>query len=134
MTETENFSAELALMLRPGMKIILTGVMGSGKTTLVRLILGQLGYHGMFQSPSFTLIQEYPDVGPDKILIRHLDVDRIHTEAELHDLGLSELLSDSSVLLIEWGEKFPSLIERATHWITAVVISSEERLWKIENL
>lgn len=130
MKETKALAKLLAAELRPGMKLILSGPMGSGKTTLVRLILGELGYRGMFQSPSFTLVQEYPDLGPEKILVRHLDLDRIRTWEELQNLGVLEMMSDASVLFVEWGEKFPELTARATGHIRGEIISETERIWK----
>ena len=40
----------------------------------------------------------------------HIDLYRIDTQRELETLGLDDLRSESSVLLIEWGEKFPRLL------------------------
>jgi tRNA threonylcarbamoyladenosine biosynthesis protein TsaE len=36
----------------------------------------------------------------------HIDLYRIDTQRELETLGLDDLMTDNSVLLIEWGEKF----------------------------
>ncbi|MBL8994949.1 MAG: tRNA (adenosine(37)-N6)-threonylcarbamoyltransferase complex ATPase subunit type 1 TsaE [Spirochaetia bacterium] len=129
--ETSLLAKSLAAGLKPGMKIILSGPMGSGKTTLVRLILDELGYRGMFQSPSFTLVQEYPDLGswPGRLFVRHLDLDRIKTREELQNLGVLEMMEDDSVLLIEWGEKFPELLPLASRRIRVEIISETERVW-----
>jgi tRNA threonylcarbamoyladenosine biosynthesis protein TsaE len=40
----------------------------------------------------------------------HIDLYRIDTLRELETLGLDDLRSDNSILLIEWGEKFPRLV------------------------
>jgi tRNA threonylcarbamoyladenosine biosynthesis protein TsaE len=58
-------------------------------------------------SPTFTLVHEYR--GP-RANLYHIDLYRIDTPRELETLGLDDLRSDSSVLLIEWGEKFPHLV------------------------
>ena len=40
----------------------------------------------------------------------HIDLYRIETPRELETLGLDDLRSENSILLIEWGEKFPRLV------------------------
>jgi tRNA threonylcarbamoyladenosine biosynthesis protein TsaE len=56
-------------------------------------------------SPTFTLVHEYR--GPNANLY-HIDLYRIDTQRELDTLALDDLRSESnSILLIEWGEKFP---------------------------
>jgi tRNA threonylcarbamoyladenosine biosynthesis protein TsaE len=57
-------------------------------------------------SPTFTLVHEYR--GPH-ITLYHIDLYRIDTQRELETLGLDDLLAPNSLLLIEWGEKFPRL-------------------------
>jgi tRNA threonylcarbamoyladenosine biosynthesis protein TsaE len=58
-------------------------------------------------SPTFTLVHEYR--GP-KVTIIHIDLYRIDTEKELATLGLDDYMRDDTILLIEWGEKFPRLL------------------------
>jgi tRNA threonylcarbamoyladenosine biosynthesis protein TsaE len=58
-------------------------------------------------SPTFTLVHEYR--GPRASLF-HIDLYRIDTARELQTLGLDDLRSEDSILLIEWGEKFPRLL------------------------
>src|SRR5262249_28989087 len=77
----------------------------AGKTTLVKGIAE--GFNAASQedvtSPTFTLIHEYR--GPSAT-VYHIDLYRVDTQRELETLGLADLISDASVLLIEWGEKF----------------------------
>src|SRR5690242_19348695 len=93
---------ELASMLVPPKIVILRGELGAGKTTLVKGIAE--GFHAASHddvtSPTFTLIHEYR--GPSAILF-HIDLYRIDTQRELETLGLDDLMTDNSVLLIEWG-------------------------------
>lgn len=58
-------------------------------------------------SPTFTLIHEYR--GPIANLY-HIDLYRIDTLRELDTLALDDLRSVNSILLIEWGEKFPRFV------------------------
>ena len=57
-------------------------------------------------SPTFTLVHEYR--GP-RANLYHIDLYRVDTPRELETLGLDDLRAEGSVLLIEWGEKFPTL-------------------------
>ena len=63
----------------------------------------------------------------------HIDLYRIDTPRELETLGLDDLRSDNSILLIEWGEKFPRLarerdveivLERESDSVRRIKISS----------
>jgi hypothetical protein len=51
-------------------------------------------------SPTFTLAQQYEG----RLRVHHLDVYRLEQLAEVAELGLSELLDDGGVVLIEWGD------------------------------
>lgn len=104
----------IAELLLPAPKLILLrGNLGAGKTTLVKGIAAALGAAAPedVTSPTFTLIHEYQG---KKVRLVHLDLYRLDTEAQLQPLGLDELAAEPDALvLIEWGEKFPSLLARA---------------------
>lgn len=104
----------IAELLLPAPKLILLrGNLGAGKTTLVKGIAQALGAATPDEvtSPTFTLIHEY---ATPKLRLLHLDLYRLDTERDLLPLGLDELAADpTALLLIEWGEKFPSLVARA---------------------
>jgi tRNA threonylcarbamoyladenosine biosynthesis protein TsaE len=104
--ETITFGRSLAESLQPPQIILLRGELGAGKTTLVKGIAE--GFHAASHedvtSPTFTLVHEYR--GPWESLF-HIDLYRVDTDRELETLGLDDLISDKSILLIEWGDKFP---------------------------
>ena len=106
--ETIAFGRSLAAELSPPLIVLLRGDLGAGKTTLVKGIAEGFGAARAedVTSPTFTLVHEYR--GPH-ITLYHIDLYRIDTERELQTLGLDDLLAPNSILLIEWGEKFPSL-------------------------
>jgi len=111
---------ELAAMLKAPCMLILRGDLGAGKTTLVKGIAAALGVAEAedVTSPTFTLVHEYAptsqqrDVGHLPLSLFHLDLYRLEKERELDALGLDEMMLDAMVL-IEWGEKFASLVNRA---------------------
>jgi tRNA threonylcarbamoyladenosine biosynthesis protein TsaE len=106
--ETVAFGRKLAEELSPPLLVLLRGELGAGKTTLVKGIAEgfQAASADEVTSPTFTLVHEYR--GP-RVKVYHIDLYRIETEKQLETLALDDLSAEDSVLLIEWGEKFPRL-------------------------
>ena len=107
--ETIAFGRTLDELLTPPKLVLLRGDLGAGKTTLVKGIAAafEAAAEEDVTSPTFTLVHEYR--GP-RVNLYHIDLYRIDTLRELETLGLDDVRSDNSVLLIEWGEKFPRLV------------------------
>ena len=103
--ETVALGRTLAGVLTPPKIVLLRGDLGAGKTTLVKGIAEgfQAASAEDVTSPTFTLVHEYR--GPQASLY-HIDLYRIDTPRQLETLGLDDLITSHSVLLIEWGEKF----------------------------
>src|ERR1700731_1706468 len=103
--ETVAFGQTLAELLTPPKLVLLRGDLGAGKTTLVKGIAAafEAAAEEDVTSPTFTLVHEYR--GPQANLY-HIDLYRIDTPRELETLGLDDLITNNSILLIEWGEKF----------------------------
>lgn len=123
--ETIRAGHEIARLLKPPKFLILRGDLGAGKTTLVKGIAEALDAADPDEvtSPTFTLIHEYEGTLAGKaIKLYHLDLYRIETERQLDTLGLDELAAPDSIVLVEWGEKFPSVVKRSQGEI--VVLSS----------
>jgi tRNA threonylcarbamoyladenosine biosynthesis protein TsaE len=106
--ETIAFGRTLAGLLTPPKFVLLRGDLGAGKTTLVKGIAAafEAAAEEDVTSPTFTLVHEYR--GP-RANLYHIDLYRVDTARELETLALDDLRSDNSILLIEWGEKFPQL-------------------------
>jgi len=106
--ETIALGRSLATVLAPPKLVLLRGELGAGKTTLVKGIAE--AFHAASQedvtSPTFTLVHEYHGTEAD---LYHIDLYRIDTQRELETLALDDLVSGHSILLVEWGEKFPRL-------------------------
>ncbi|MBZ5682561.1 MAG: tRNA (adenosine(37)-N6)-threonylcarbamoyltransferase complex ATPase subunit type 1 TsaE [Acidobacteriia bacterium] len=108
--ETIAFGRALADLLAPPKLVLLRGDLGAGKTTLVKGIAAafEAAAEDDVTSPTFTLVHEYR--GP-RANLYHIDLYRVDTPRELETLGLDDLRSENSILLIEWGEKFPRLLQ-----------------------
>jgi len=107
--ETIALGRTLVDLLSPPKLVLLRGDLGAGKTTLVKGIAAgfEAAEEENVTSPTFTLVHEYR--GP-RANLYHIDLYRIDTQRELETLGLDDLRSENSVLLVEWGEKFPRFV------------------------
>jgi len=118
--ETIEVGHRIAELLAPPKFLILRGDLGAGKTTLVKGIAEALdaAEPDEVTSPTFTLIHEYEGTRTtgghkEPVILYHLDLYRIQNERQLDSLGLDELASPESIVLVEWGEKFPSVVKRS---------------------
>jgi tRNA threonylcarbamoyladenosine biosynthesis protein TsaE len=130
--ETIALGRELASQFAPPKIVVLRGNLGTGKTTLVKGIAEgfQAASHDDVTSPTFTLIHEYR--GP-AVTLYHIDLYRIDTPRELDTLALDDLMTENSILLIEWGEKFARFQRDRDVEITIERVSENKRTMKIED-
>lgn len=107
---TERLGAALATCCTGPAMIHLQGQLGSGKTTLVRGFLRQLGISGAIKSPTYTLVEPYQAGGRQ---IYHFDLYRLEDPEALEMLGFRDYLESDSVCLIEWPEQAAGLLPPA---------------------
>ena len=99
--ETEALGAELASRLVPGDVVLLTGEMGTGKTTLVRGALRSLGVTRPVTSPTFTLGHRYDEARPPA---SHLDLHRLAGLDDEDPALLEDYVGPGRVAFVEWPE------------------------------
>jgi len=130
--ETTAFGRTLSELLTPPKLVLLRGDLGAGKTTLVKGIAAAFDAAAEedVTSPTFTLVHEYRGPGAH---LYHIDLYRIDTTRELETLALDDLRSDNSILLIEWGEKFPRLVRERDVEIALERQSENERRIRITS-
>ena len=99
---TEAAGAELAATLRPGDVVLVSGELGSGKTTLVRGALRALGVTGPVTSPTFVVGHAYE--GHDRPLA-HLDLYRLAGMADEDPGILDPYFTPETIAFVEWPEQ-----------------------------
>jgi tRNA threonylcarbamoyl adenosine modification protein YjeE len=105
---TAHLMADLALLVRPGNVITLSGELGTGKTAAARALIRYLARDPDLEvpSPTFTLAQTYE---LDAFAVLHADLYRVNDASELEELGLAPWPDDALVLL-EWPERAPQAL------------------------
>jgi len=110
---TLDLAERIAEMLPPPKLVILRGEVGAGKTTLVKGIARAIGAatEDDVTSPTFTIVHEYEGT---KVRLFHLDLYRLETEEQIAVLGLDEMSGyENALVLVEWGDRFESIVQRA---------------------
>lgn len=98
--DTKDLAAALAAMAEPGDVVLLVGDLGAGKTAFAQGFGRALGVTDQITSPTFVLLR----IHTGRMVLLHADVYRLHSVAEIEELGLPELLDVGGVALIEWGD------------------------------
>ncbi|HEY4191500.1 MAG TPA: tRNA (adenosine(37)-N6)-threonylcarbamoyltransferase complex ATPase subunit type 1 TsaE [Mesorhizobium sp.] len=108
---TAQLGEDLAMALRPGDVLALSGDLGAGKSTLARALIRALADDAALEvpSPTFTLVQSY-DVRPP---VHHFDLYRLSSAQELDELGFDEALADGAAL-VEWPDRAEARLPATT--------------------
>jgi tRNA threonylcarbamoyladenosine biosynthesis protein TsaE len=123
--ETENFGRRFARNVQRGDILALTGELGSGKTQFVKGFVVGLGSSDAVTSPTFTLIHEY---SRGRLPVYHFDFFRVEDRQSAGRLGLDDYFFGDGVSVVEWADRFPTLIPPNAQWISFKLKSENERV------
>ncbi|MBF0276451.1 MAG: tRNA (adenosine(37)-N6)-threonylcarbamoyltransferase complex ATPase subunit type 1 TsaE [SAR324 cluster bacterium] len=131
LDDTRNIGKLIGKNTGPGQIILLTGDLGSGKTTLSKSICEALGVNpDSVISPTYTLVNVYEG----DFLIHHVDLYRLNTPEDLDSFDREDLISEEGVTLVEWPEFFKPLLEsEALIEIELQTLDENTRRLKIQN-
>ena len=121
----EDVAKEIVSMLGTYKVWLFRGEMGSGKTTLIKMVGAASGVVETISSPTFAIVNEYAR-GPFERIF-HFDFYRIDKEIEAIDIGVEEYFYSGYPCLIEWPEKIPSLIPLQHAEVTIQVDTNTKR-------
>ncbi|MGZ4268995.1 MAG: tRNA (adenosine(37)-N6)-threonylcarbamoyltransferase complex ATPase subunit type 1 TsaE [Solirubrobacteraceae bacterium] len=108
--ETEELAARLASTLAPGDVVLVSGDLGTGKTTFVRGAARALGVRVAVTSPTFTIARRYED---GRVPLSHLDLYRLDGLAAEEPELLDEELGPDRIAFVEWPEHAGAGLEPA---------------------
>lgn len=117
--ETEAAGARLARWLVPGDVVLVSGELGTGKTTFVRGACVALGVAEPVTSPTFTVGQVYrASEGAATLEIAHLDLYRVASLAQEDPGILDDYLTPDRIAFIEWPEAAGPALGRPTSTVS----------------
>ncbi|HUX57707.1 MAG TPA: tRNA (adenosine(37)-N6)-threonylcarbamoyltransferase complex ATPase subunit type 1 TsaE [Bacteroidales bacterium] len=102
------------------------GLMGVGKTTIIKAICEVLGTVDIVTSPTFTLVNEYRTIKEETLY--HIDLYRIRKQEEVFDFGIEEYLTGDSYCFMEWPELIKEILPPETVRIRITVDDNEQRI------
>ena len=106
LKDLKTLSYKISKKVKIGHTIYLKGNLGTGKTTLSKLIISEIFKKNkkkspQVTSPTFNIVQYYPV--KNKLIIAHYDLYRLKSKLDLENIGLFEL-EDKVINIIEWPE------------------------------
>jgi len=122
--ETEALGARIAARLRAGDVVLLSGELGTGKTTLVRGACRALGVPGPVTSPTFTIGQRYAG---GRMPVSHLDLYRLRTLEGEDPALLDDYLHPRGVAFVEWPGAGSGRLDRPALEVRLSHLSEERR-------
>ncbi|MHB8524346.1 MAG: tRNA (adenosine(37)-N6)-threonylcarbamoyltransferase complex ATPase subunit type 1 TsaE [Limisphaerales bacterium] len=128
--ETEALGEAWGRTAESGLVIGLTGALGSGKTQLVKGLARGLNVTARVHSPTFTLVNEYPD---GRLPLFHLDLYRLETQAQIIAAGLEEFFAPAGIAVIEWAERWHDRRPTNYRHVEIQVLGERDRLIQYEN-
>jgi tRNA threonylcarbamoyladenosine biosynthesis protein TsaE len=132
--ETQIAGEDFASVLRPGDIVLLSGPLGAGKTTFTQGVGRGLGVRERVTSPTFTMVRQHECVNDLGITtLHHADVYRVGSIGEVDDLALGELVEESGVALVEWGDIAPSVFGRDAITVSFVIDEHDGRTLDVDG-
>jgi tRNA threonylcarbamoyladenosine biosynthesis protein TsaE len=106
LDSTKKIAEKIAINLKKNDFILLSGNLGSGKTTFTRFLINFLQAKNRspleeIVSPTFNIVQYY-EIGPEQ-KIAHYDFYRLKKEEEILNIGLLDTAKEF-INIIEWPE------------------------------
>ena len=126
LVQVINLGKALGRNVHPGTVIVLSGDLGAGKTQLAAAIAVGLGIDKPITSPTFAILKNYTS---GRIPLNHMDLYRLETPDQLDDLDFWDLCQtdEPSATLIEWGDMFDEVTDKADLIVTLGIVSDRER-------
>lgn len=127
--DMEKVGKQIASTIKGGDVILLYGELGSGKSTLTKGLIQELGVKEVATSPTFTLMNVYKATHPQIKKVVHCDTYRLKDKDDLENVGVTDYLYKPDTLcIIEWPDKVSHLLTGNSNVkISIEYIDSERR-------
>lgn len=111
--QTRALGAQLGRLLERGDIVLLSGAIGSGKTTFTQGLARALKVREPVGSPTFTLVVEHDgyDAHDHPIRLYHVDLYRIADAGDAATFGFEDIVNTADgVAVVEWPERAQPLL------------------------
>lgn len=127
LADTERLAELLSSELSGGIVLLMTGDLGSGKTTFTQFLGKYLGVKRHMTSPTFNIIKSYNA----NYKIHHMDCYRLEDSEE--DLGFDEYFNDTDIAIVEWPQFIAEFLPEEVISMNIKYVSENDRLVTIEG-
>jgi tRNA threonylcarbamoyladenosine biosynthesis protein TsaE len=108
----EELASRVAQVLGPGDVVVLSGEVGTGKTTFVRAAARSLGVTDRVTSPTYQLARGYEGhKDGQRVTVNHMDLYRLEGIEYRDVLELEDYLEPDAVTFVEWADPALGVIE-----------------------
>ncbi len=125
LEELQQVAIKFAQQLVAGDVVLLSGDLGTGKTTFTTSIAQALGAKEAVSSPTFTIVHEYALNGPTLKKLYHIDLYRftqrgtVDRETQAYITSILEgVQQEGSLVVIEWSQVLPQAADRGSWHIS----------------
>ena len=126
--ETQRLARAVGEACRGGELLLLSGELGTGKTSFVQGLAQGLGIEEYVHSPTFVLVGQYHG----RLTLYHADLYRIESAGEAADLGFDDYYRPDVVCAVEWAEKTPGIFPNEHLRVTIDHLGGDRRRIVIE--
>lgn len=120
---TRSVGEKLAQQAFSPLRVYLSGPLGAGKSSLVRMFLRALGVQGAIKSPSYALVEPYE---LSKYKVYHFDFYRFFDQNEWVESGFRDYFEENAICLVEWPEKANGVLPQADlHFTLSYVLGKQ---------
>ena len=126
---TQQLASNIGKRLKSADILLLSGPLGSGKSTFVQGLAEGVGVTVPVTSPTFTLVHEYP---AKDFKLFHIDSYRLDSPEQIVELGFDEWLEQDAVLVVEWTERLGPLTPEEYLLVKLEIVGEEERRITLE--
>ncbi|TVT27856.1 tRNA (adenosine(37)-N6)-threonylcarbamoyltransferase complex ATPase subunit type 1 TsaE [Salinicoccus cyprini] len=127
LNETEKLARTLADNMEMGTVILLSGDLGTGKTTFTQFLGRSLGVRRRMSSPTFNIIKTYRG----DHTIHHMDCYRLEDSDE--DLGFDEYFNGEDIAIVEWPQFIEDFLPDEHLSIHITVAGEDARVFKFTS-
>jgi tRNA threonylcarbamoyladenosine biosynthesis protein TsaE len=133
--QSQKVAEKFAKTLEAGDVIALYGDLGAGKTIFAQGIAKGLKIKRKITSPTFVFMRSYSFIkNKQPLTFYHLDLYRGEENSDFRALGLEEIFSQDSIVVLEWAEKITKSLPKKRIDITIERVNEKTRKIKIRRI